>query len=134
MVSIDDFRRILSEIADELPEDLFDNLNGGIVLIPEAKIHPESRSNDLYIMGEYHYDSSLGRRISIYYGSFAVTCGYLDEKALRERISHTLRHEFRHHLESQGGQRDLEVIDFNQIQEYKNQTVEKVHREPEQGW
>jgi len=129
VISIDEFSKILSEIADELPQDLFENLNGGIRLIPEAKIHPEAVNNDLYIMGEYHYDSLMGRYISIYYGSFAKTCGYLDPEALRIRISHTLRHEFRHHLESQGGQRDLEVIDFIQIQKYKNQTVGTAHPE-----
>lgn len=123
MVSIDEFEKILSEITDELPEDLFVNLNGGIRLIPEAKIHPESVKNDLYIMGEYHYDSVMGRYISIYYGSFMRTCGYLPLPVLRERIAHTLKHEFRHHLESQGGQRDLEIIDDTQIQEYKNQSV-----------
>jgi hypothetical protein len=45
---------------------------------------------------------------------------------LRERIAHTLKHEFRHHLESKGGQRDLEIIDETDIQEYKNKTVGRI--------
>lgn len=131
MVSIDEFEKILSEITDELPEDFFVNLNGGIRLIPEAKIHPAAVSSDLYIMGEYHYDSVMGRYISIYYGSFMRTCSFLPLPALRERIAHTLKHEFRHHLESQGGQRDLEIIDDTQIQEYKNLSVSRVN--PDEG-
>ena len=127
MVSIDAFDKILSEITDELPEDFFVNLNGGIRLIPDAKIHPAAVKNDLYILGEYHYDSVMGRYISIYYGSFMRTFGHLPLAALRERIEHTLKHEFRHHLESQGGQRDLEIIDDTQIQQYKNQSVGRVN-------
>ncbi len=129
MISIDEFEKILSEIADELPEDFFINLNGGIRLIPDAKLHPEAVNDDLYIMGEYHYDSIMGRDISIYYGSFARTCGHMRPDELRARIEHTLKHEFRHHLESQGGQRDLEVIDDREIQEYKNKTVLRVTRD-----
>lgn len=128
VVSIDTFEMILSEIADELPEDLFVNLNGGILLIPEMKMHPEAINNDLYIMGEYHYDSVMGRYISIYFGSFARTYGNLDPAALRERIAHTLKHEFRHHLESQGGQRDLEIIDSKEIRDYKKQRSRRVSR------
>lgn len=131
MVSIDAFEKILSEITDVLPEDFFVNLNGGIRLISDAKIHPAAVSNDLYILGEYHYDSVMGRCISIYYGSFMRTFGHLPLAALRERMEHTLKHEFRHHLESQGGQRDLEIIDDTQIQEYKNQSVSRVN--PEEG-
>jgi len=79
----------------------------------------------------YNYDSVMGRYISIYYGSFMRTCGYLPLPALRKRIENTLKHEFRHHLESQGGQRDLEIIDDTQIQEYKNQSVSRVNPEGE---
>jgi len=128
MVSIDEFEKILSEIADELPPELFVNLNGGIRLIPEVRMHPAAVSNDLYILGEYHYDSIMGRDISIYYGSFAKTYSYLSSDDLREKIAHTVKHEFRHHLESQGGQRDLEIIDSHQIQAYKNQSATRVTR------
>lgn len=126
MIPFHEFSNIISEIADELPEDFFEGLNGGIRLLPEAKLHTEAINSDLYILGEYHYDSMMGRYISIYYGSFTRTYGYLSTDALRERIAHTLKHEFRHHLESQGGQRDLEIIDETDIQEYKNKTVGRI--------
>lgn len=128
MISIEEFESLLSEIADELPEDLFVNLSGGIRLVPEAKIHPAAVSNDLFIIGEYHFDSVMGRYISIYYGSFVKTCSNMSVPELREKLMHTVKHEFLHHLESQGGQRDLEIDDEIRIQEYKDQTVERVRQ------
>ena len=126
MISIEEFEEVLSEIADELPEDFYISLNGGIMLLPEAKLHSEAVSNDLYILGEYHYDSIMGRYISMYYGSFVRTFSHLSREDLRRRVEHTLKHEFRHHLESQGGQRDLEIIDETEIKEYKNQSVARI--------
>jgi len=126
VISIEEFESILSEIADEMPADFFDSLNGGIRLIPEAKLHSQAVNNDLFILGEYHFDSVMGRYISIYYGSFVRTAGHVSPAMLREKIEHTLKHEFRHHLESQGGQRDLEIIDETEIQKYKNKTVGRI--------
>jgi len=134
MISYAEFEKILSEIADEMPAEFFVSLNGGIRLLPDVKMHPEAVNNDLYIMGEYHYDSVMGRYISIYYGSFARTSGQLGPNELREKITHTLKHEFRHHLESLGGQRDLEITDSVNLQKYKGSIEKRVIRgEPEKG-
>ena len=119
MISLDEFKRILSEATDEIPPGFFDDLNGGIRLLPEWKMHPEAVHGDLYILGEYHYDSVMGRNIAIYYGSFMRTYGNLDENLLRDRIVHTLKHEFRHHLESMGGTKELEIEDRDQIEKYR---------------
>lgn len=119
MISLDEFEEILSEIADEMPAEFFAGLNGGIRLMPGAKRHPEGVGNDLYILGEYHYNSVMGRDIAIYYGSFARIYGGLPPDALREKIAHTLKHEFRHHLESLGGQRDLERVDEEELKKYR---------------
>ena len=118
MISLAEFNRILSEAADEMPPAFFDELNGGIRLLPEWKIHPEAVHGDLFILGEYHYDSVMGRYIVIYYGSFMRTYGTLETSLLRERIVHTLKHEFRHHLESMGGTKELEIEDKDQIGKY----------------
>ena len=53
MISIDETREMLEELAAELPEPFFRELNGGISLLPEAKLSPIARAEDLYIMGEY---------------------------------------------------------------------------------
>jgi predicted Zn-dependent protease with MMP-like domain len=119
MISFAEFNRILSEAADEMPPDFFTGLNGGIRLMPEWKMHPEAVHGNLYILGEYHFDSVMGRNIVLYYGSFMRTYGNLDGNLLRERITHTLKHEFRHHLESMGGTKELEIEDRNQIDQYR---------------
>lgn len=120
MISIEEMQSMLDEIAEEIPKEFYENLNGGIALLPETKFHAESRKNDLYIMGEYHSGGGLGRFIAIYYGSFAHVFGDLSKDQLKEQLKKTLIHEFRHHLESQAGEQDLEIIDAQGIAEYKN--------------
>ncbi len=111
---------ILDMLADELPEVFFDNLNLGISVLEDTPLDPASRpGNPLYILGRYIKDR-MGRRIEIYYGSFMAVFGYLDEAAMTVRLRETLRHEFRHHLENQGGERDLEYEDLDQLIKYLN--------------
>ena len=42
MLSQDEFLEMLDEIADEIPREFYHELNGGILLRPEAKLHPAS--------------------------------------------------------------------------------------------
>ena len=124
-MNIDRFSEMLNEIAGEMPEEFFEELNGGIVLKEERKLHPQSRNEELCILGEYHRDKYLGRFITIYYGSFMQVYGYMTEEALRKRVRKTVLHEFRHHLESLAGERDLEVEDAIQIARYKERGNER---------
>jgi len=51
MISIDEAEKILDEVASSLPQEIFEELNGGIILLPEAMPDPQSRKNDdLYIL------------------------------------------------------------------------------------
>jgi hypothetical protein len=109
---------LLDEVSEELPEDFFKNLNGGILLLPERKLHKKSIGNSLYVMGEYHMDGSLGRYIAIYYGSFIRVFGSVPKEQLKEELRKTLRHEFRHHLESMAGDKSLEIEDAQDIAMY----------------
>lgn len=118
MLSIDEVEAILDEIAETLPQDFYKELNGGILLLPEAKLHPEGKG-DLYIMGTYHKSYNMGRYIEIYYGSFEKLYGHLSKEALTEKLRETLLHEFTHHLESLAGERGLEVKDAIQMAKYK---------------
>ncbi|MFA6309082.1 MAG: hypothetical protein WC677_04985, partial [Clostridia bacterium] len=77
MVSIDEMEEMLDEIAMGFPPEIYKELNGGIILLPEAK--PNAISNSLYILGEYHSGGNMGRYISIYYGSFSIIYGHLDK-------------------------------------------------------
>lgn len=117
--TIDEVHQILDEIAEELPNEFFQDLNEGIVLLPEYKLHPESRSRDkLYIMGEY-CRSITGRNIAIYYGSFQRVYGNFPIDELKEKLRDTLLHEFTHHLESLAGERGLEIKDAENIEKYR---------------
>lgn len=117
--TIDEVHQLLDEIAEELPIEFFDKLNEGIVLLPEYKLHPESRTGDrLYIMGEYR-KSITGRNIAIYYGSFERVCSHYTTKKLKKQLRDTLLHEFTHHLESLAGERGLEIKDAEDINKYK---------------
>lgn len=120
MVTQEAFLEILDELCGELPSDFFIELNGGVVLQEGAKLHPQARGNDLWIMGEYCRNGNMGRYINIYFGSFQQVYGGLTYEALKERVRHTLRHEFRHHLESLAGEKDLEIIDKVRLAEYQS--------------
>ena len=103
MLSFDDFSDIVDEEMNLLPDYAYDELNGGVVVDERPLLHPARVSDDLYILGTYTSDPILGKQVRIYYGSFAATmCGQSDE-AVKRQIRQTLRHEFRHHLETRAG-------------------------------
>lgn len=112
MVTIDEAEKILDEVVAGLPEKIFDELNGGIVLLPDAVLDPQSKTDDdLYILGEYHSGGGLGRYISIYYGSFERLFGDMSREKFKKELEITLKHELMHHLESLAGERELEKED-----------------------
>ena len=117
MVSIERFGEILDELACELPQEFYDELNLGICLSAERKIHPQAVADDLFILGEYQR-SQAGRGVIIYYGSFMQLFGNLQEDELKIELRHTLRHEFRHHMEHRAGECGLEIEDEKQLREY----------------
>ena len=53
---------ILDKLAEELPQEFYRELSGGILLVPEAKRSPHGP--DLLIMGEY-IRSQMGRMIKL---------------------------------------------------------------------
>lgn len=118
MVPIGMAEEMLAELMDELPEAFFESLNGGVCLLPEAKPDPEFPGEDLYILGEYCEDPYLGKSIVIYYGSFAPVFGDLSPLEMRRELRDTLRHEFRHHVESLAGENGLDIEDEKWLQQY----------------
>ncbi|MCK5128434.1 MAG: metallopeptidase family protein [Clostridiales bacterium] len=118
MISIKEMDEILEQLASELPSAFYKELNGGIMLFPETKRNKTLDTNDLYIMGEYHRSSALGRFITIYYGSFCKVCKHFSREQIKKELRKTLRHEFRHHVESLAGERGLEIEDARFIAEY----------------
>ena len=71
ILSFDEAGALLDEMAEEFPPEFYDELNGGIALLPEAKEDSEGEPGELYIMGEYCNDM-MGKYINLYYGSFAA--------------------------------------------------------------
>lgn len=116
--TLDEMEKMLDEIADVFPRELFNHLNGGIILKPEVKLNPAGKNQDLYILGEYHADRTLGRYITIYYGSMAIIYGHLSRPQMLESLTKTLKHEFRHHLESLAGDKSLEIKDKQYLEDY----------------
>ncbi|MCL2695814.1 MAG: metallopeptidase family protein [Clostridiales bacterium] len=121
MISFEDAGTILDEIAEELPEEFYRELNGGIVLLHRSKLHARSLDpSRLYILGQYHYQPrGLGRYIEIYYGSFRRVYGHLDPERQKEELRRVLLHEFTHHIESLAGERGLEIKDAIRMEEYR---------------
>lgn len=103
MISIERFNEIVEEELKLLPDYVFEELNGGVVVDEKVNLHPKRLADDLYIMGTYSTSPVMGKQIVIYYGSFTKTMPYADEEALRLKIRDTLRHEFRHHMETRAG-------------------------------
>ena len=120
MITIEEYRQIISDLMDELPDAFFQKLSGGVI-VSEALAAPDyARGNDLYTMGKYQVFSGV-RQIVMYKGSFDRAYPNADAAAAREILRGVLRHEFRHHLEFLGGihnSSSLEAADERQKQAY----------------
>ena len=118
MVSIEEMKRMLSALLDELPAPLFAGLNGGVSLLEEER--PDPGLSEVYVLGEYVQDL-LGSSIVLYYGSFAQVFGDASRSAMEKELRKTLRHEFRHHIEAMAGADDLDVEDARRMEEYRRE-------------
>lgn len=111
MLSYEEAGNMLDAIAEELPEQIFDKLNGGVALLEESKTAEDGR----YTLGTY-FVNGMGRYIELYYGSFIVLYGDMDDELFRQRLKKTLQHELTHHIESLAGDRSLERWDERQAE------------------
>ena len=120
MISIEEYRQIISELMDELPGEFFRELSGGVI-VSEALVIPDyARGNDLYTLGQYQVFSGM-RQITMFKGSFDQVYPQANAAEARIILRGILRHEFRHHLESLGGVHNsssLEAEDELKKQEY----------------
>lgn len=109
MVSFEEAGLLLDKAVEELPEEIFKDLNGGVNLICREKHSDDGR----YVMGLYHHDS-MGRYIEIFYGSFAALYANASPEEFEKELKKTLHHELTHHIESKAGDRTLERWDEEQ--------------------
>ena len=86
MITIEEVQTILDEIASEFPQEFYKDLNGGIVLLPQVKLHKRSIDDDLYVMGEYRNEMISGRYIVVYYGSVEKLYGNASRNRLKNKL------------------------------------------------
>lgn len=118
MVTIDEAKVMLDEIAESLPGEFYKELNGGILLLEDVRRSPYDKAGDLYQLGAYCRSSSMGNHIEIYYGSFRRLYPNCTREEMREHLRQVLLHEFTHHMEARAGERGLEIKDEQQIKAY----------------
>ena len=47
MMTIDEFEEAMDQIAEELPEEFYRELNGGILILPEKRKSPYAKADDM---------------------------------------------------------------------------------------
>ena len=109
MLSFEQAGKILDQAVAELPEGIFDDLNGGVNLQREEKRGEDGR----YLLGLYHHDA-MGRWIEIFYGSFLRAFPTAEDDEFAAQLRKTLHHELTHHVENKAGDRTLEKWDEEQ--------------------
>ncbi len=102
MISTEEYRAIVSDLLDELPEAFFRELTGGVIMSEALVIPDYARDDDLYTLGQYQVCYGV-RQIVMFKGSFDRLYPQADVPAAREILRGILRHEFRHHIEFLGG-------------------------------
>ena len=127
MISIDEMNLLLDEIAEELPREVFRELNGGVSLLQETKRSVNDPDGGLFTLGEYRRDQ-MGRYIVLYYGSICAVHGYKTREELRRSLKKLLTHELTHHLESLAGARDLEIKDKRDLEDYKQRKQKRISK------
>ena len=120
MIGLEEYKKIVSELLDELPAEFFRELSGGVI-VSEALVIPDyARGNDLYTLGQYQVYADM-RQIVMFKGSFDRLYPHADAAEARELLRGILRHEFRHHIEFLGGLHNsstLEAEDARRKQAY----------------
>ena len=129
MISLEEYRTIISELMDELPEEFFRELSGGVI-VSEALVIPDyARGNDLFTMGQYQIYSGV-RQIVLFKGSFDRAYPDVDVTEARRLLRGILHHEFRHHLEFLGGihnSSSLKAEDEREKQAYLSRHAKQEH-------
>lgn len=115
----DEFAQMADELCTELPECFFKQLNGGVNVLEYSKQHPASQPRKpLFVLGEYVVTRETGRCIYLYYGSFRIMYINAPLDEIKVQLRKTLRHEFRHHLETLAGENALVLEDEEMLDRY----------------
>ena len=126
MISTEQYREIISELMDELPEAFYRELTGGVIMSEAIVIPDYARGDDLCTLGQYQVYYGV-RQIVMFKGSFDRLYPNVDVAQARGILRGVLRHEFRHHIEFLGGihnSSSLEAEDERKKQNYLAQHEE----------
>jgi len=121
MITTTEYKALVSDLLDELPQEFFRELSGGVIVSEATLIPSYAQQNDLYTLGLYKIFSPGVRQIILYKGSFDRAYPYAGQEEARELLRSVIRHEFRHHLEFLAGVHDstsLEAADEKEKREY----------------
>ncbi|BAL00967.1 hypothetical protein OBV_37680 [Oscillibacter valericigenes Sjm18-20] len=120
MLTFNEVGDALDDIAEQFPQVLFRELNGGVNLLEDTVEDPEFPGGELYIMGEF-CDDCLGKYINLYYGSFVALAQKEDwmEQDWTDELWTTLSHELTHHMEGLGGLHGLDDRDAEELAEFR---------------
>ena len=127
MISIEEYKEIISELMDELPEEFYRELTGGLIMSEALVIPDYARGNDLYTLGQYQVYYGV-RQIVMFKGSFDRLYPNVGVSEARDILRGILRHEFRHHIEFLGGihnSSSLEAEDERKKQTYLARHAER---------
>ena len=69
MINTEEYKAIISDLMDELPEEFFRDLTGGVIMSEALVIPDYARGNDLYTLGQYQVCYGV-RQIVMFKGSF----------------------------------------------------------------
>ena len=69
MISFEEYREIVFELMEELPDEFFRELSGGVITSEGISVPDYAQGNDLWILGKYQVFSRV-RQITMYKGSF----------------------------------------------------------------
>ncbi|MBW7915946.1 MAG: metallopeptidase family protein [Trueperaceae bacterium] len=123
-MSFEEFREMVAEMLDEIPQEFLRGL-GGVHVLPEARVEPDY--DDVYRMGEYldpgaedflGAGEGLGRHVAIYYGSFVAIADGDPDFDWEDEAWETLTHELRHHVESLAGEDWLVQDDVERARDF----------------
>lgn len=110
MITLAEYRSIVFELMDELPDAFFEKLSGGVIVSEASPVPDYARGDDLFTMGLYQVYSGV-RQITMYKGSFDRVWPHADAEQARSILRGVLRHEMRHHLESLAGIHDASSLE-----------------------
>jgi len=114
-----DFRAMVEEMVEEIPDGFMRGLHG-VHVLREAK--PEEGFVDVWRLGEYLDPGpddflgagvGLGRHVVLYYGSFVEVADGDPGFDWEAEAWETLTHELQHHVESLAG--DARLIDQDEF-------------------